>query len=334
MTERKLGDEGLKKLYNCLVSNPKLANNFTELELFGNALTDSCADTLGDILEKYPQITSVKLEYNQIGERGAKRIASRILKTSTTLNKLDFYCNPLNGKGITYIAKALRKNRSLTSLGFFKCGMNNESAAALFHFLQQNKSIKSINVENNSDVEDCLIAGIKALVDRNNGKETAIPEEVNKYLKTFKEDEAVETQLEGHEERNVQPPLHTQVQPQMQPTYSQNTVATRGLLETIDANFDASMEQLNIPELSSICEDNVKPYRTAKTSSEQHWLKERKEIIAIMESLLRDKQLLLQYAKELDSQNDELQSRVEGMQEFYDYMHKGLETLAKQVKKK
>ena len=131
----------------------------------------------------------------------------------------------------------------------------------MFYFLQQNKNIKSIDIRNNPDVDECLIEGILALIDKNNGKEAQIPEEINAYLSIFKEDDDTLNQSEGRNEpmeRGVLSP------PASLMPHTRSASTGKGVVEVVNANFQSVMRKLDIPQLSAINDDAVKPFRTSK----------------------------------------------------------------------
>ena len=96
-----------------------LATNttFTTLHLSGNDIGDEGARRVATVLAKSTNttLTTLNLSATNIGDEGAGRIATA-LATNSTLTRLDLYCNNIGEEGAGKIVTALATNTTLTIL--------------------------------------------------------------------------------------------------------------------------------------------------------------------------------------------------------------------------
>jgi hypothetical protein len=120
-------------------------------------------------LDPHSELTGfldMNIFHNEITEEGASYIAEA-LRTTRTLRKLNLSGNPIGDKGLQYIAEALATNTTLTELKLTGCGLRitEESGPALTEMLQQNKTLRELNLLCNKAISDnavlYIIEGLK-----------------------------------------------------------------------------------------------------------------------------------------------------------------------------
>ncbi|XP_078059407.1 NACHT, LRR and PYD domains-containing protein 3-like [Mustelus asterias] len=119
--DNKLGDSGVK-LLSVALRNPDC--KIQKLDLFRNALTDSCAEDLASALSTNRSLIDLNLGSNKLGDSGVKLLSVALRNPDCKIQKLDLYGNALTDSCAEDLASALSPNRSLIdlNLGYNKLG--------------------------------------------------------------------------------------------------------------------------------------------------------------------------------------------------------------------
>ncbi|CAF1629918.1 unnamed protein product, partial [Adineta ricciae] len=84
---------------------------------------------------RYRKLTTLNLNSNKIGAKGAQHIADA-LRTNTTLTTLDLDYNGIGAKGAKHIAHALRTNTTLATLNLRRNEIGDEGAQHIVNALR------------------------------------------------------------------------------------------------------------------------------------------------------------------------------------------------------
>jgi len=191
LTEKRIGDDGLKAVSQYILNNKVI---FTNLELFGNELTDDCIKHLIAILQKQPYLKSINLEFNHITNDGAKEFCDFLSTNNTSMSRLILYANRLTDDSCPTFAKMFEKNIYLKELSLSQNQIGNPGAVSLLLGLKSNTIITKVNISNNS-IDDELSDIFDEIMSRNNGdKGQKISEIPPKFLKVY------ETKLSAKED--------------------------------------------------------------------------------------------------------------------------------------
>jgi Ran GTPase-activating protein (RanGAP) involved in mRNA processing and transport len=170
LTEKNIGDDGLRKLMPLLIESKLLHS----LELCGNKLSDQSCLYLLDILHGNESIKVLKLEWNMFTHAGVRILCEYLInENNKNIKYLELYGNSLIGtKGAECLAYMLSKNTSLTHLGLSNCGLKEEGLYALASVLYHghNTTLKTFNIYNNGGIEaEDIEKVIEACINRNKG---------------------------------------------------------------------------------------------------------------------------------------------------------------------
>ena len=94
------------------------------------------------------------LSFNGIHEDGAASIAKVLQSDSSVITLLDLYRNPIGGRGLQFIAKALITNTSLVKLDLSDCSLviSEENGPVVTEMLNKNKTLKTLDLSNNKSI--------------------------------------------------------------------------------------------------------------------------------------------------------------------------------------
>ena len=99
------------------------------------------------------------LNFNNIGEEGAKYIGEALLE-NTTLKKLNLLGNNIGDEGANYIGEALLKNTTLKELNLLDNNIGGEGAKYIGDALLKNTTLKVLSLRYNNIAEK----GVKRLI--------------------------------------------------------------------------------------------------------------------------------------------------------------------------
>ena len=109
-----------------------------------------------------PSLTTLDLEKNSIGVKGAKAIAEA-LKDNTVLTTLDLNSNSIGDDGAKAIAEALKVNTVLSTLYLRGNSIGNDGAKAIAEALKVNTVLTELDLDSNS-IGDSLLNKIQGTV--------------------------------------------------------------------------------------------------------------------------------------------------------------------------
>lgn len=116
---------GLSAIFDTLKKIPSLK----EFYFKNNPMTPTSIDYLGSFIRHHPNLESLDLSLNKLGNEGA-RIIAHALKYAPQLKRLFLCQNHINDEGLLHLLNALEYNRHLTHLNM---QFNELSAFAAFH---------------------------------------------------------------------------------------------------------------------------------------------------------------------------------------------------------
>ncbi|CAF0933792.1 unnamed protein product [Adineta steineri] len=111
-------------------------------------IKDVTAQYLGDALQHNASLTTLNLQYNQIGDVGAQRLADA-LQHNTTLITLDFCHNKIGDVGARSLGSALQCNTTLTTLNIWCNQIGDIGTQHLADALQRNTTLTTLCLSNN-----------------------------------------------------------------------------------------------------------------------------------------------------------------------------------------
>ncbi|XP_078061057.1 NACHT, LRR and PYD domains-containing protein 3 [Mustelus asterias] len=153
LRRNEVGDSGVKRL-SAALRNPEC--KIRKLDLYGNALTDSCAEDLASALSTNRSLIDLNLGYNKLGDSGVKLLSVALRNPDCKIQKLDLYGNDLTDSCAEDLASALSTNRSLIDLYL---GSNNlgDSGVKLLSVALRNPDckIQKLDLGHNALTDSC-----------------------------------------------------------------------------------------------------------------------------------------------------------------------------------
>ena len=107
-----LGDDGTKTIVESL---GKTAESLEVLNLAGNEIKKA-AKQLADFLKIKDSLVQIRLEENELGNRGAKAIAEALHEGHEKLEEVDLSMNEIEDEGALAIVKSLKDKKNLKSI--------------------------------------------------------------------------------------------------------------------------------------------------------------------------------------------------------------------------
>ncbi|KAM7284016.1 hypothetical protein ISCGN_001119 [Ixodes scapularis] len=123
-------------------------SRLTDVHLCKNGMKGGATIELIEALE-ISAVTSLSIESNVVGIRGAQRFAE-LLKKNKTLSRVSLYNTKLKDKGAVAIAGALATNDTLQHLNMGGNSIGLTGAKALASSLEANSSLLTLNLQNNN----------------------------------------------------------------------------------------------------------------------------------------------------------------------------------------
>ena len=149
--------------------------SLTCLDLSRNKLSDFAGSQIGRALRRNCTLLKLEVNDNFLGPRSCRSFGEA-LPLNSTIKYVDLESNPLvtgpdgaettDTTGFFTLAQAFRKNTSLTAMSLWRCNVGHQCGAEIANCLDQNTSITSIDVGNNSIYFDDL-RKIKDIMERN-----------------------------------------------------------------------------------------------------------------------------------------------------------------------
>jgi Ran GTPase-activating protein (RanGAP) involved in mRNA processing and transport len=120
------------------------------LSLAHYGINESTAMALAAGLIINHTVTSLNLEDNWIGEKGAAKLAFALTAHNKSITKLDVSRNQLGLLGAFSIASIFKKNDTLTDLNMSRTNLNNKMTEALTNAISSNKTLTKLDLSANS----------------------------------------------------------------------------------------------------------------------------------------------------------------------------------------
>ncbi|XP_078420610.1 NACHT, LRR and PYD domains-containing protein 12-like [Cetorhinus maximus] len=141
-----LGDSGVKLLSEALRERDC---KIQKLCLQKNNLTDSCAKDLASALGTNLSLTVLDLDFNRLGDSGAKVLSVALQNLACKLQRLSLRGNSLTDSCAEDLASALSTNRSLTDLNLGLNRFTDQSVPALRRFILTCRTLNLIELRDN-----------------------------------------------------------------------------------------------------------------------------------------------------------------------------------------
>ncbi|XP_078058272.1 NACHT, LRR and PYD domains-containing protein 3-like [Mustelus asterias] len=139
-----LGDSGVK-LLSVALRNPDC--KIQELDLYGNALTDSCAKDLASALSTNRSLIDLDLGDNKLGDSGVKLLSVALRNPDCKIQKLHLGHNALTDSCAEDLASALSTKQTLRILYLGSNSFTDQSVPALRRLILTCRSLEEIRLE-------------------------------------------------------------------------------------------------------------------------------------------------------------------------------------------
>jgi hypothetical protein len=127
--------------------------NITCLDLSSNDLNDHAGSYLARILKRNNTLKKVELDNNNLGPKSCIAFGES-LQTNKTLVYLSLDSNPIckgdDTAGMRAITDALKVNRTLTSLNFWRAGIDSVSGGVLANGIEENSTLLFCDIGHNN----------------------------------------------------------------------------------------------------------------------------------------------------------------------------------------
>ncbi|XP_078060886.1 NACHT, LRR and PYD domains-containing protein 3-like isoform X1 [Mustelus asterias] len=142
----KLGDSGVK-LLSAALRNPEC--KIQKLNLYGNDLSDSCAEDLASALSTNRSLIDLNLGDNKLGDSGVKLLSVALRNPDCKIQQLHLRHNALTDSCAEDLASALCTKQSLRILHLELNSFTDESVPALRRLILTCRSLEGIWLSNN-----------------------------------------------------------------------------------------------------------------------------------------------------------------------------------------
>ncbi|KAI1896646.1 hypothetical protein AGOR_G00096910 [Albula goreensis] len=167
-----LSEEGAKLLLNGLCSNTTVK----VLDLKGNNMRGSGAETLGKLLVRNKTLRRLILEWNALGMWDeAFSIFCEGLGSNSSLTQLDLRNNQINHQGAAELSLALKRNNTLQELDLRWNNIGLLGSRSILEALQQNRTLVQLEMAGNNIPSDSLKA-IEQSLEHNSDRQSTLRE--------------------------------------------------------------------------------------------------------------------------------------------------------------
>lgn len=156
---------------------------FSTLEMYGNNIGDEGLMELKDVIDAFPSICNIKLEFNDITSAGAQMLA-QWLQTNNNVKRLNLYENrKIGDEGALAFAGLIKQGTSLKSLNLFGCGITDVGARAIAKAIMETKSSLVVDLNGNNVDESIIQAFTNYMTNKSNTDLPEIVEETEERQK-------------------------------------------------------------------------------------------------------------------------------------------------------
>ncbi|KAG9350314.1 hypothetical protein JZ751_026668 [Albula glossodonta] len=167
-----LSEEGAKLLLNGLCSNTTVK----VLDLKGNNMRGSGAETLGKLFVRNKTLRRLILEWNALGMWDeAFSIFCEGLGSNSSLTQLDLRNNQINHQGAAELSLALKRNNTLQELDLRWNNIGLLGSRSILEALQQNRTLVQLEMAGNNIPSDSLKA-IEQSLEHNSDRQSTLRE--------------------------------------------------------------------------------------------------------------------------------------------------------------
>jgi hypothetical protein len=175
LTEAGADKESLRILKESLQNQS--TKTFTTLDLYGNKFGDEGLNEIIPMVEMFPSITVLKLEFNGITSVGAQMLVDW-LKKYRGLKELNLYENrKIGDAGATAFANLISSGTTLENIDLFGCGITDVGAKAIAKSMRNNKTLRKLEL-NGNEISEKYMEQVEAILLNNQGQKVDVPDEV------------------------------------------------------------------------------------------------------------------------------------------------------------
>ncbi|CAM4429663.1 MAG: hypothetical protein LEGION0398_MBIBDBAK_01328 [Legionellaceae bacterium] len=125
----------------------------TQYNICNERIDEEKAETIAKTIDAYKKNIIISLCENQMSNKAMELIAASIEKSN--VEKLYFFENMVEKKGITYLLDIIKNNKTLITLEFAQKGLSKKEIQLLAKALKSNKTLQNIYLTiNDNNYED------------------------------------------------------------------------------------------------------------------------------------------------------------------------------------
>ena len=141
-----LTSEGAARLFSALcMQNTSLR----EIDISNNKIDAAGVADLLKLITANPQLTSINLSSNLLGDAGAASVAAALSKSQAPVTSLDLNHNKIGNEGAAAIAELLANTPHITSVNLVGNEIGDEGAAKLAEAIAAQPSIQNVDLSSN-----------------------------------------------------------------------------------------------------------------------------------------------------------------------------------------
>jgi Ran GTPase-activating protein (RanGAP) involved in mRNA processing and transport len=161
LDRKELTDQDMEMVVKELIIDKRC----TELSLNSNNITQRGASILADGLRKNNTLISLKLNGNQMSDKGVFAIAKALETANKTLETLDLGSNDITDQGAIYLAEMLKTNTALTNLDLSINRIGERGVRHLVGALDgDNKGLKRLSLRTNKSITDSSVDWLATMI--------------------------------------------------------------------------------------------------------------------------------------------------------------------------
>ncbi|XP_030631184.1 leucine-rich repeat-containing protein 45 [Chanos chanos] len=319
-----LSEEGAKLLLNGLCSNTTVK----VLDLKGNNLRGTGAESLGKLLVRNKTLRRLVLEWNALGIWDeAFTIFCEGLASNNCLTQLDLRNNQINHQGAAELALALKRNGTLQELDLRWNNIGLLGGRSFLEALQQNRTLVQLEMAGNNIPSDTLKA-IEQAMNHNSDRQSALRESrsrtqvLSKEIQILKEEkgrqflslmETIDKQRDemGRSSRNSSVRLG-----QLQEALTERKSAVNSLTAKLQMTEAAlAMSEQKVHNLGELLTREKMEKTELKERQTREMKKEQEESVLREGKLLREVNSLSEKNHQLKSKLEEAERRCKAQQQ-------------------
>jgi len=153
-----VGDEGVQELVSAITATCSEAMTTTKLTLYGNHIGVIGASAIADCIREAPSLRAINLQTNALTPLGVKILAEALECENCGITKvcLGWQDGGIGDEGAIAIAKALRKNKTVTTMNLPNNCISLQGVAHLAEAMRVNHVVTRLDLEDNDLVTPAI----------------------------------------------------------------------------------------------------------------------------------------------------------------------------------